>query len=401
MNTEDLQQDAKLDESIQFPQPLSENWDAPDAVFLTGSTGFLGVYLLVELLRRTKATIYCLVRAPDAMSGMERIRQRMQFYGLWHEYFLLRIIPVPGDLAKVRLGLSEREFDELAICADVIYHNGAQVNAMYPYAQLKASNVSGTLEVLRLAGHKKTKPLNFISTLAVFFSDSYVGKVVHESEFATLDSGLKGGYKQSKWVAEALICAARARGLPAIIHRPGRIMADSQSGILDRFSDLLGNLLQGCIQLEQFPQVEALLNFAPVDYVSKAIVHLGQQPQLPGENFHICHPDSVTWHKLGQIIQEVGYPLEPVAFTAWKTTINQQIRTHPDRQLYLVLRHLLRSPVYLFSQKPEFSTHYTSGKLKAAGIHCPPVDAELLATYLGYFREIAALPPLPQEVSVS
>lgn len=395
MTLQALLDEAELDAAIQFQQPLAENWQTPQAVFLTGSTGFLGVYLLTELLRQTQATIHCLVRAENETAGMQRIRQRMQFYQVWRENFVNRIIPVIGDLSQPRLGLGEQQFFRLAETVDVIYHNGAQVNAMYPYQRLKASNVEGTVEVLRLAGLHRTKPVNFVSTLAVFFSDGYVDKTVGENEFARLDEGLKGGYKQSKWVAETLIQAARARGLPAIIHRPGRILGDSQSGIIDRLSDLLGNLLQGCLQLGQFPQVETLLNVAPVDYVSRAIVYLGQQPQALNRNFHISNPQSLSWQALWADIQAMGHRVQACSFESWKNAINQHTKgTQQDKELYLILKHLLRSRIYLFAPKPTFATGQTTAALAPSGVICPPVDTQLLTVWLSWFETLGSIPAL-------
>ena len=61
------------------------------------------------------------------------------------------MIPVCGDLAEPRLGLSPQDFDSLAATIDAVYHNGAYVNFVYPYQVLKPANVAGTVEVLRLA----------------------------------------------------------------------------------------------------------------------------------------------------------------------------------------------------------------------------------------------------------
>lgn len=392
MNVNDLLDDAELDSAVQFPHPLTSHWQQPRAVFLTGSTGFLGVYLLAALLRQTAATVHCLVRAEDAAAGRVRIQQQMQFYQLWQEAFAPRIVPVIGDLALPRFGLDEVNFSELAASIDVIYHNGALVNAMYPYARLRASNVGGTVEVLKLAGMHHTKPVNFVSTLAVFFSDVYVDQIVLESDYATVDAGLQGGYKQSKWVAEALIREARARGLPAIIHRPGRILGDSHSGIINRLSDLLGNLLQGCLQLEQFPLVDSLINFAPVDYVSEAIVHLGQQASSLNRNFHVCNPHSISWNDLWAVIASLGYKVDGVDFQQWAEVISQRAKSKQDKELYLILRHLLRSPIYLFSPKPSFATYQTEFEMARIARSCPAIDKPLLTTYLRYFEEHDCIP---------
>lgn len=393
MTVEDLLIDTRLGNTIHFPQPLSANWQSPKKVFLTGSTGFLGVYLLAELLRQSQADIYCLVRAENTADGMRRIRQCMQFYKIWQHPFAKRIQPIVGDLSQPKLGLSEQVFLKLATEVDVIYHNGAQVNAMYPYARLKASNVFGTLEILKLAGLHQTKPVNFISTLAVFFSDAYIDKTVEESEFANLDEGLKGGYKQSKWVAEELVRAARERGLPAVIHRPGRILGDSKTGIINRLSDLLGNLLQGCLQMGLFPQVDTTLNVAPVDYVSRAIVFLGQQKSALNHNFHISNPQSINWQALWEIIQTLDYPVESCDYEDWVNTINKRSKGNQDKHLYLILKHLLRSRIYLFAPKPDFATTQTTAALQQSGLVCPTLDSKLVTIWLSYFEVTGSISP--------
>ena len=81
------------------------------AIFLTGATGFLGAFLLHELLQQTRADIYCLVRAANIEEGNRRLRNTLAQYLLWSEPLAHRIIPVLGDLALPTLGLSSDEFD--------------------------------------------------------------------------------------------------------------------------------------------------------------------------------------------------------------------------------------------------------------------------------------------------
>ncbi|MEA2490646.1 MAG: hypothetical protein QOH21_2438, partial [Acidobacteriota bacterium] len=96
--------------------------EAPHAALLTGATGFLGAFLLDELLRATPATVYCLVRAKDPDDGLRRIRENLATYGLTAD--LTRIVPLLGDLALPHLGLDEAMLQYLAEALDVIYHNG-------------------------------------------------------------------------------------------------------------------------------------------------------------------------------------------------------------------------------------------------------------------------------------
>ena len=169
-NSLDLAEELILDSSIQFINPLSDNLLEPKSIFLTGATGFLGAYLLRELLHKTTADIYCLIRCGNSEDGKNRLQKHLEFYLLWEETFSSRIIPVVGDLSKPLLGLSEGDFNELAGIIDIIYHNGAWVNSARPYSILKPANVLGTQEVIRLASILQTKPVHFISTLGFFFN---------------------------------------------------------------------------------------------------------------------------------------------------------------------------------------------------------------------------------------
>lgn len=386
LNVDALRAEAQLPAEISYDKPVDPAWQQPVGIFLTGTTGFLGVYLLKALLEQTQAYIFCLVRADDKAAGMARIKQQMQFYCLWQDDYEQRILAVVGDLTQPKFGLADKSFTTLAAHTQAIYHNGAQVNAMYSYERLRDSNVGGTLEVLRLAAEHHTKPVNFISSLAVFFSDAYVGQQVPEAAQAHLDEGLKGGYKQSKWVAEALVQAARQRGLPAIIHRPGRVLGDSSTGIIDRYSDLLANLLQACLQMGAYPQLDTLINVAPVDYVAQAIVNIGQQADALNHNFHISNPRSTSWLELWQAVNKLGYAVEPQEFQIWKDNVTQWSKGKQDKQLFMILRHLLRSPIYLFAAKPEFATIQTQALLRGSGTQCPVLDEQLLCTYLSHFH---------------
>src|SRR5581483_9876257 len=104
-----------------------------------------------ELLAATDARVHCLVRAPDTAAVLSRVRAAADRYELAVPS-LDRVVPLVGDLAEPRLGLSPAAFGDLARGIDVIYHAGAQVNFIYPYQELRAANVAGTREVIRLAG---------------------------------------------------------------------------------------------------------------------------------------------------------------------------------------------------------------------------------------------------------
>ena len=393
----DFESEALLDSSIRFQCPLSPHPVTPRNVFLTGSTGFLGAFLLDALLQKTEARIYCLVRAADRTQAYQRIAGHLRGYGLWNDSVGERIFAVPGDLSQNHMGLGRAEFTELAGRIDVIYHNAGWVNMALPYAQLKSANVAGTREVLRLAGAEITKPVHFVSSIAVFYTDTREnGSLLTEADIPVYDPTLRGGYSKSKWVADRLVARAQARGLPASIYRPVRIMGHSQTGAMNDTSDLLPLLLKGCILLGRYPAFDTKITLVPVDYVSRAMVHLAGQEKSWGRAFHFMNRTPVEWRRLMTTLRDFGYTLEEVGYDEWWRDLRQQVRRADTplahKRFLSTLIVAMTAPHFLFYRRPEMDSRYTDEGLEGAGISCPAVDDALIGTYLAWWQKTGFLP---------
>jgi len=380
----DLKTEAILNPDISFDSPLKDNFDKPKSIFLTGATGFLGAYLLRELLDQTTANIYCLIRCHTLETGKQRLKENLQSYQLWQQHFEARIIPMLGDLSQPLLGLSEKEFCQLASEIDVIYHNGSQNDPIPPYYQMKAVNVLGTQEILKLAGLRKTKPVHFISTLAIFFSQAHRQDTpIRETEFPRFSPNLNTGYKQSKWVAEELIHLAQKRGLPVSIYRPTRIMGDSKTGIYRKSNNLFFRFIQICIKLEKFPTFDVDINIIPIDYASKAIVYLSRQKQLLGKTFHLVNPESIPWQRLFELINACGYATEAVSDKNWLVMVeNYLFERGGEKAVSSWFPIILKSAKMISQTKPRFDACQTMEGLASSSIVCHPLDLSLISTYL-------------------
>jgi len=374
----DFNAEAVLEPTIQPPAtPVDGYLTEPHSIFLTGATGFLGAYLLYELLEQTTANIYCLVRSSNAEEGKNRLQTKLESYFFWNDTFYSRIIPLVGDLSQPLLGLSESVFHDLAGQIDVIYHNGAMVNFVYPYSKLKATNVLGTQEILKLASQIKAKPVHLISSLSVF-SDSEV-RVARESEIGNNIQNIDDGYSQSKWVAEKLVMQARDRGLPVCIYRATNISGHSQTGV-SNINDLFTRGIKGCIQLGMLPPVDDQEdNMVPVDYVSRAIIHLSRQTESLGKIFHFANPSYFRWSDLFNWIRSLGYPLEQISYPQWRTELNR----HKENAWYPILS-LFNQDIFE-KQYPKFDCQKTIEGLAGSDIVCPPVNSKLLDIYFSYF----------------
>ncbi|NJR62586.1 MAG: NAD-dependent epimerase/dehydratase family protein [Cyanobacteria bacterium CRU_2_1] len=399
----DLAAEAILDPAIQLAARSASH--PPQRILLTGATGFLGAFLLNELLQQTHAEIYCLIRADNTASAQQKLQRCLISYGVWQELLQHRLMPIAGDLSQPLLGLSEAAFQTLAAQIDTIYHNGAWVNHTSPYSLLKATNVLGTQEVIRLACCHQVKPLHFISTISVFAANHQSGvQIVQESDPLDPSRVPSSGYAQSKWIAEKLVTIAQSRGLPISIYRPGAISGHSQTGVFNS-NDFLYKLIQGCIQLGYVPAGEMQLNLLPVDYVSQAIVYLSQHSQYSQSNhsiFHLVHPQPVSSSVLFEVLRSNGYAVQPLPYDQWRTLLVEIAQTSPDHPLYSIMPLFSTSHAQLQVDRPvlEFDCQNTLNRLKNSSIVYPSINAQLFKVYFNYLlkQNLIQSPSVPQSI---
>ena len=322
-----------------FPSRTSEPGGGPITVFLTGATGFLGAYLLRDLLRRSGPQIKKVivhVRAADEVAGMGRVRKSCEAYGVWDDSWATRIEAVTGELGRDRLGLSHGDFSKVVEETDVVIHNGAQVHWVYPYSKLKAANVKGTIDALALCAEGRPKSFAFVSSTSVLDTDHYVklsdailgagGAGVPESDgLAGSATGLGTGYGQSKWVGEHVVREAGRRGLDGCIVRPGYITGDSTTGATNT-DDFLMRMLKGCAQLGKMPDIYNTVNMVPVDHVARVVVACAVSP--PASPLAVAQ---VTGHprlRMNQFLATLatyGYAVETVDYMPWRMALENYV----------------------------------------------------------------------------
>ena len=238
-----------------FPDIRPLDFSKQQTVFLTGASGFLGAFVLRDLLCRKDPIVNVIVhiRAKSSEAALERLEQSCKAYGVWSDSWSSRIRCVTGNLGERRLGLASDVWFKLEDTVDVVIHNGAQVHWVYPYSKLKGPNVQGTIDAIKLCSEGKSKYFAYVSSTSVLDTDHYVqlsakirkagGSGISESDdLQGSSTGLGTGYGQSKWVSEYLVREAGRRGLKGAIIRPGYVLGDSVLGgrvarMLYRFSN--------------------------------------------------------------------------------------------------------------------------------------------------------------------
>lgn len=292
-------------------------------VLLCGATGYLGIYILKELLEETDSTVFLLIRAENGEYAEEKLTQKLRFYfgeGICERYSH-RIFAAAGDIAKGRLGLPEKDYEVLSDRIDCIINSAANVKHYGEYGELYKPNVAGTRNLLEFALFGKKKDYNHISTISVA-SGSIQGKPeVFYTEY-DYDVGQisENYYVKSKQEAEKVVLEARREGVNCNIFRVGNLVFNSENGSFQE--NIEGNdfykMMKAYIKLAAFPVINSMVyDFSFINHVSRAVVLLYDRGQLKNETYHVFNPNRLRIWQFGEFVRrfEPGVRLlEPVEF---------------------------------------------------------------------------------------
>lgn len=366
----------------------------PRTALLTGATGFLGGFLLRDLLDRTDLEhIVCLVRCSDAAEGRARLESHYAHQG--QPLDPSRVEVIPSDLSAADLGLTPGQFDDLAARVDVIYHNAAQIHLAHRYGRLKGPNVEGTRSMLRLAfAGGRWKPLHHASSIAVVTSAPYVAReAAYERDRPTDFDSLEGGYPQSKAVAEELVRAAAALGLPTTIHRLGLLTGHSETGAWT-MDDFVPNLMRAWVHSGVSFDLGGCLDLTPVDYVSRALVELSRRPEALDRTFHLVNANPPNTPDLAEAFTTAGYPVEVRSLAEWRQAVGEVAERLSDFRLAATLMLFPTgngsegpTPRFPVVYRVRFDDTEARALLEPAGIRCPRIDGPLVARYVAFIRQ--------------
>ncbi|MCM2387971.1 amino acid adenylation domain-containing protein [Streptomyces albipurpureus] len=287
----------EADERLDLPAVLPPRTTTRGAsVLLTGATGYLGAFLLTELLQRTTGTVRCLIRASTEPEARQRLDETLHRYGTTAPPG--RVHALPGDLGRPRLGLSAAEFDRLGDELDLIIHAGASVDMLASFDQLAPVNIGGTRELIQLAATGRLKPLHYISTGDP--KDDLVRSQV--------------GYALTKWRAERLVAGAREAGVPATVLRLPRLTGDRAAGRWNE-RDMALRLLRLVVESGAAPPL-GTEDWVPVDEAA-ALAVAEALDDGDGGLYTVTTERSVSLDALIDLVRQEGHPIERVSGTAW------------------------------------------------------------------------------------
>ena len=329
-------------------------------VLLTGATGFIGRFLLRDLLQQhADLIVHCVVRADHAEHGFERLRDTLQHAELWDEEFAPRIRVVVGDIAEVRFGLSEADFADLCQRIDAVYHFAAEISLAASYTAIRKLNTLSTRNVLELCLRTRFKHLFYASTMGVF--PQYIFAFAHEYKRSSIDHQMQPdltemkrrfpigllGYPWSKLTSEQGLLFAQQAGMPLAIFRLPHTNISSTGFV--RASDLAVNIFAAVLEAEVMPEEFTFRagHDESVDTLSRACTAISLNPGRHFTIYHCCNPQ-MDYSNLE--LADFGTYLPEVPYESFKRAC-QASESSPLHGQWAVLDHFAK---YWFSQdKPE------------------------------------------------
>ena len=259
------------------------------AIFLTGSTGYIGAHVAANLLQDHGASINVLVRARDAREAELRLWHALQLhldFPHFYEYLQTRVRVFRGDLTTPQFGLDRDNYDRLIHTTDSVIHCAASLNRKSEKSCLNV-NLRGTLEVLQLAmrvhHYHGLRRFSHVSTVAV--AGKRQDEVVTEDDSIDWNRSDYDPYARTKKFCEHMIRQLLPE-VPITIFRPSIVLGDSRKAETTQFDMVKAFVFLAGLPVLPFRPSDKI-DIVNVDFVAGAIatLHLKEQPQF--DTYHL------------------------------------------------------------------------------------------------------------------
>lgn len=399
--------DCDLGNDVKGIASTPVNWQSGSEgrAFLTGATGFLGAFFLVNLLNLPQIKqVACLVRAESQAKAILRVRKTLGKYRLSlypdQEH---KIVALPGDFAQADLGIGQKQYLHYSEWSSVVFHLGAHINYVQPYSNHRAANVFGTVNMIRFANTGRTKHLHYTSSISAYGPTGLVLGSTHLAEDERPENHITAlrydtGYAQSQFVAETIAWKAIDSGLPLTIYRPGLVLGNSKTGVMNT-DDFFGRVMASCIKTASFPllprQQEEIV---PVDFVVSSLLHISSKSTSAGHAYNLVHPEHTYAVDMATVFQLVNDLIKKplmrgVPYSEWIEEIAQNPKSPLLSLLPMLREKVLKDRTRWEMQQgmPEFGTANLCLSLadNPELLHCPS-PASLLAIYVPHWVHAAS-----------
>jgi thioester reductase-like protein len=289
------------------------------AIFLTGSTGYVGAHVAALLLENYKDKLNLLVRARTEQEAAERLWKSMQLhldFPRFYEHLQSRVNIFCGDLTAVKFGLSEANYRRLVETTDSVIHCAASLNRKSEKVCLNV-NLRGTLEVIKAAQAARDlhglRRFSDVSTVAI--AGHRLNEVVKEDEALDWNRSDYDPYARTKKFCEHMV-AELLPDVPHTVFRPSIILGDSRRAETTQFDMVRSFVFLAGLPALPFRPTDKV-DIVNVDFVAESIVAIHQKEKPNHDIYHLSSGvDSQTFKELTDALAEAQGNRGPVYLPA-------------------------------------------------------------------------------------
>jgi thioester reductase-like protein len=277
------------------------------AIFLTGSTGYIGAHVAANLLSQHDASLNLLVRGRDAREAELRLWQAWQLhlpFPAFHEYLQAKIRIFRGDLTSPQFGLDRSDYERLVHTTDSVLHCAASLNRKSEKACLNV-NLRGTLEVAQLARQSQyyhgLRRFSNVSTVAVAGKRHH--ELITEDRAIEWDRSDYDPYARTKKFCEHMV-RQLLPDVPLTIFRPSIVLGDSRYAETTQFDMVRSFVFLAGLPVLPFRPHDKI-DIVNVDFVAGAIADLHMKSDPEHDTYHLSSGnDSQTFQDLTKVLAQ-------------------------------------------------------------------------------------------------
>ena len=363
-------------------------------ILLLGSTGYLGMHILRDILTQTQAKVTCLIRKKNYKDVTNRLLEMYKLY--FNENIPVdRVCVIDADITKPHLGLEPNIYINLQTKIDLAINTAANVRYYGEYKKFRDTNV-GVVQNLIEFCIKKNIQLIHISTLGV--SGNYlVNHEKNDNDFSENDFYIgqqynENVYIQTKFEAEKLIYEKVRDGLNASIFRIGNLTSRyADGGFQQNFEEnAFYNILIMILKYHILPNtmVNEFLEFTPVDYCARAICKLIFNIDTNKNVYHIFNQNYIKVSDLLNMFEKNGFNTKIISGNEFKERILMLSNQYPEENILKGIVNDLDDEMGLsFKATVNQKNENTNACLAKLGFEWVNIENEYIEKIIKYLKD--------------
>ncbi len=384
-----------LNKNAYFKKLKLKRHDLKD-VLLLGSTGFLGIHTLAELLKIDDIKIYCLIREDPSTSSENKLKNKFKYYfgSDLSNLFGTRIFVLNGDITLEHFGLSDEQYDLLGKNITHVLNCAALVKHYGDYKDFEKINVIGVKNIIDFC---ETYNKEFFQTSTISVSGNTMTslassynpnkKVYFGEKNLFINQSLDNVYVRSKFEAEKLILEEITKNkLKGMILRIGNITNRYSDGKFQENSDdnAFLNRLKAFMALGMMPEsmMNNYIEFTPVDKVAESIVISMKYFTLPYSVLHLYNSKHLYINDLYKILSNLNISVKIVDEETFKNKLKKWLFDNSKfDKVNVLLNDLDNENKLIYKTNLVITNKFTLRFLESADFTWPDID-------LNYIRKI-------------